>query len=88
MLLCISQLQDQEIAELKEEGLRWSANDTRLRQINQQLLDDNMQLRAAASAAGSGGTGAGVGVGVGAGSGDVGDGWDSHSRRGPSPSTS
>ena len=39
-------LQDEEIAELKEEALRWSANDTRLRQINRQLLNDNMQLRA------------------------------------------
>lgn len=39
---------DQEIAELKEEALRWAENDTRLRQLNQQLLNDNMQLRAAA----------------------------------------
>lgn len=38
--------QNQEIAELKEEALRWSANETRLREINQQLLTDNMQLRA------------------------------------------
>ncbi|CAM9979299.1 unnamed protein product, partial [Ectocarpus fasciculatus] len=32
---------DQEIAELKEEALRWSANDTHLRQINRQLRNDN-----------------------------------------------
>ncbi|CAM9804410.1 unnamed protein product, partial [Ectocarpus sp. 4 AP-2014] len=34
---------DQEIAELKEEALRWSANDTHLRQINRQLRNDNVQ---------------------------------------------
>lgn len=37
--------QDREIAELKEEALRWSANDTRLRQMNQQLVTETMQLR-------------------------------------------
>ncbi|CAM9190921.1 unnamed protein product [Scytosiphon promiscuus] len=65
---------DDEIAELKEEALRWSANDTRLRQINQQLHNDNNQLRAAAGAAGTGGAGGSSG-------------WDAHSR-GPSPNTS
>lgn len=72
-----SALQDQEIAELKEEALRWAANDTRLRQINQQLHNENRQLRAAGPATGSGGGGGGGGN----------RGWDSHSR-GPSPNAS
>lgn len=61
--------QDQEIAELKEEALRWSANDTHLRQINRQLHNDNVQLRKAAGAAGGGSDGGGGGSGGGGGGG-------------------
>ncbi|CAM9485243.1 unnamed protein product [Ectocarpus sp. 12 AP-2014] len=67
---------DQEIAELKEEALRWSANDTHLRQINRQLRNDNVQLRKAVGTAGGGSDGGGGGGG---------DGWGP---RGPSPSAS